>query len=98
MSAAAVCSVEPRDRAAPLPEASFDELAFELKLLINREVRLNQGVEVYLARHPSENLALAYRDFVRSTERLADLYRVLQSLIPLEREVRALHAHQPRTE
>lgn len=82
---------------ATLPETTFRELAFELRLLINREVALNQGVEQYLARYPSESLALSYQDFLRSTERLAEAYRLLEALIPLEGAVRALVIPASRT-
>lgn len=75
-----------------LPHTSFADLAAALREIVEREARTDCQCEQFLARYPNENMALTLRELQRTTARLSEAARLLGALIPIEQEVRALHA------
>lgn len=79
-----------------LPNTPFRDLALELRLFVGRDFKFTQDFEEYIARLPAEHdrtsLTLSLDGCRRSTERLAELYRIISAFSAHETEIRALHA------
>ena len=72
----------------------LNELAFELKLAIGRDVAFNQEFESFIARLRDQTQTSALKvslEYCRaSTRKLSELYALLAALAPYEQALRAL--------